>query len=371
MTAQSDLTAADIAALLRRDAKALCWHLYPNGREIGGFFCIGSIEGEAGNSLKVQLRGPKQGTWADYARSRGEAGGTGDMLTLLQLALGLDIGGAVAEAKRWLRLDSIDPKALERTKARAKLAEERAQREDMERRERKRRNAAGLWRSSSPLAASSPPVRYLEARGIDFTLLGGYPRAIRFKPDMPHAERPRDWRGPAMISLFVSLEGQMAGAHVTWLERRSDGRWTKLQGVESAKKIFAPTYWGAHLPLTKGDQPSRKLADIKPGTIINIAEGIEDGLSFALSDPTARVVAAGTLGNIGALEVPPQAGDIVLLAQHDTDDKPVRAREAAIAAQQRRSRDQQARRTVRCRWPDPAYHDWNDWLLGKPKERAA
>lgn len=363
-TLRSDITARDIAQMLRADPLPLCQKLFPNGRVTGGMFEVGSVNGEAGKTLKVYLRGAKQGGWADYARNPNEPGGKGDMLMLIEQAMGLDTYGAIQEAKRWLSIESLDPKALERQKERAKLAQERNDREERTRREKKRRNAEGLWRSSSELTGSSPPVRYLEHRGIDFSMLGGFPRAIRFKPDMGHVEKHREWRGPAMVTCFTNGL-QITGAHVTWLDRRADGTWTKLPGVNS-KKIFGPTYWGSHLPLHKGGQAHRKLMDVLPGTEIECSEGIEDGLSFAMGNLKSRVIAAGTLGNIGAIVLPPQAGNFNLLAQHDHKETAVRAREAVIKRQQEAAKRDGSQRIIACRWPPPEYHDWNDLLRDEP-----
>lgn len=360
--ASTDLQVSDIAEMLRQQPEGLCWHLFPNGKKAGGHFVIGSVEGEAGKSLRVTLRGPKVGTWADYSRAPGEPGGKGDMLKLLQLALGLDIGGAVAEAKRWLQIESLDPNALERQRLRARHAQERSERDHAENVERKRRAAVALWATSSPLVPSSPPVKYLEGRGIDFGVLGRLPGAIRFKPDMEHPEKDREWRGPAMITRFNALDGTPAAAHITFLERLPDGRWVKLRGVETVKKIHSPAYWGAHIPLWKGAQAHRKLADIKPGTPVEVAEGIEDGLSYAMANPEARIVAAGTLGNIGQLVLPAQAGAMNILAQRDVKPEPIAALEAAIASQQKRAREDGSNRAVNCRWPGDGFNDWNDWL---------
>ena len=69
---------------------------------------VGSLGGEPGKSLKIRITGPKAGTWADYAASKSDPRGTGDLLKLMQYTIGGgDLGTAVREAKRMLSIDSM------------------------------------------------------------------------------------------------------------------------------------------------------------------------------------------------------------------------------------------------------------------------
>lgn len=374
MTQQTDLSAGDIAEMLRANPLGLCQHLLPAGRKVGNYWCIGSINGEPGKTLKVRLSGPKIGTWVDYACADTDPAGKGDMLKLLQLTIANgDIAVAVSEAKRWLNIENLDPHALERQKERARMAAQKQSREADKALDRKRDNARRLFLSSSPCAASSPPVKYLAGRGIDLSKLGSIPRSIRFKPDMFHPELGRDRLQPAMMTCFCALSGEIVGVHVTFLEYRG-GAWGKLSGVEDVKFTHGPAWqYGAHLPLWKGDKPPSgkgKLADIAPGTPVQVAEGIEDGLSYAMANPHARIVAAGTLGLIGQMRLPKQAGALNILAQRDTKPEPIAALEAAIANQQKAAQADQSERRVNCLWTPKGIKDWNDWLQVLQAEAA-
>lgn len=368
-------SAGEIGDLLRDHAEALGRMLFPHAVLAGGFLCIGSLQGEPGDSLKIQTRGPKRGTWADYATSDSDPRGKGDMLKLLQLTIGGgDFKRGIAEAKRFLNLDSMDPGALERLQEKAKKARVRQERSKASEDERKRRNAEGLWQAAAKLTPSSPPALYLAGRGIDFAMLGHLPGAIRFYAGLNHAETGKTL--PAMVTKATLLEGRHAATHVTFLHYEAGKGWVKLPPIEqidaatgevkrvdASKKIFSPLYWGAHISLWKGGQQC-KLADVRPGTRVFVSEGIEDGLSYAMADPEARVIAAMTLGNIGQLALPPQAGDLTLLAQNDSKPEPIAALEDAVLKQQRQARlhDAQAPRTVRLKYPPPGIKDWNDWL---------
>jgi putative DNA primase/helicase len=65
---------------------------FPNGVRQGREFCIGSMDGEAGQSLRICLTGDKAGVWSDF--SAGEAGS--DLISLYAAMHGLRAGKACA-----------------------------------------------------------------------------------------------------------------------------------------------------------------------------------------------------------------------------------------------------------------------------------
>lgn len=60
-------------------------HLFPYGKIRQPHFVIGNVQGDAGESLKVELTGPKIGMWHDFATGEG-----GDILSLWGAAKGWD-----------------------------------------------------------------------------------------------------------------------------------------------------------------------------------------------------------------------------------------------------------------------------------------
>lgn len=60
----------DIEKRLCERAEEVCLHLLPKGRRLGAEFVCGSVAGEAGDSLKVNLGG-KIGVWKDFAGDKG------------------------------------------------------------------------------------------------------------------------------------------------------------------------------------------------------------------------------------------------------------------------------------------------------------
>lgn len=91
------MRAAELAQALAADARNVASMLLPNGREQSGEWCVGSLEGEAGKSLKVRLTGAKAGTWKDFA-----AGVGGDLLDLWRESRNLTVTQAMDEVREHL-----------------------------------------------------------------------------------------------------------------------------------------------------------------------------------------------------------------------------------------------------------------------------
>jgi len=54
---------------LSERALEVCQYLFPNGHTEGNEYCVGSLSGEAGKSLKIHLSGAKAGVYKDFASS--------------------------------------------------------------------------------------------------------------------------------------------------------------------------------------------------------------------------------------------------------------------------------------------------------------
>ena len=102
----------DITELKQRlDVVRTCQHLLPNGRKNGNEWCVGSIRGEKGQSLRVHLAGDKAGVWSDFA-----SGQSGDIIELWRAVKGLTLAEAIADIKGYLGVtDHKYHRPLERT----------------------------------------------------------------------------------------------------------------------------------------------------------------------------------------------------------------------------------------------------------------
>lgn len=250
---------------------------------------------------------------------------------------------------------------------------EKREREEAQEAERKRKSARGLWLSAAPLRGT-PAQDYLTGRGIDFDRLGYLPGAIRFRDDVPHGKLRQ--KLPAMLSAIIDPEHGHIATHRTFLEWR-DGCWQKLERIDEEKsrklgrkclhkaKLVLGEFRGGHIPLCKG-ATGKALKAVPAGTPGHFSEGVEDGLTVAMLDPARWVGAAVSLGNIGALNVPPQMGDFVLIGQRDAPGSGAdRQLENCLAAQQRRAIEDGSNRKVMAIWPRDGFKDFNDQLTGK------
>lgn len=320
----------ELKELCNGQVHSLAAHLLPNGRENCGFWEVGSIAGEKGQSLKVNLGGANKGLWTDFSAAKGTPGYSGNLIQLTaHVMFGGDVGDAIRYLKSWLGLDDLDPERLARVKARAvQEARDNAAAAAKER-EKKRARAHGLFLSGVPIPGT-PAEHYLCARGIDLRAAGlPAPGSLRYHAEVWCAEAGR--KLPAMLAAIVGLDGRHLGTHRTYL--RADGR-DKAQLGEAKKALGA--FAGGFIPLWKGASRAA-MKDLKPGTRIYASEGIEDGLSVALVRPQERIVAAVSLSNIGNLELP-DACPLYVLGQRDEKLQAIEAFERAVAAHQEKGR---------------------------------
>lgn len=67
----------EIRSRLLDQLESVLLYLFPRGKRRGSQFYIGNLQGEPGDSLVVELEGPKRGVWIDFA-----TGESGDLLAL-------------------------------------------------------------------------------------------------------------------------------------------------------------------------------------------------------------------------------------------------------------------------------------------------
>jgi hypothetical protein len=92
-----EVRAADMAALLADRAEDVAALLLPNGKRKGREWCVGSLDGEDGESLKVHLGGLKSGVWQDFASGEG-----GDLIDLWAGVRRLTLAQAFVEVREYL-----------------------------------------------------------------------------------------------------------------------------------------------------------------------------------------------------------------------------------------------------------------------------
>jgi twinkle protein len=91
------ITIAEVSDKLAGRAEAVCLLLLPLGKRHGKIFECGSVYGEPGKTLKVQLDGPHTGKWQDW-----NGGDKGDLLDLWAMAKSIPVPEALRQAKEFL-----------------------------------------------------------------------------------------------------------------------------------------------------------------------------------------------------------------------------------------------------------------------------
>jgi hypothetical protein len=373
-------SAHDVEKELRSQVDKLVPELLTSAIRDGQFWCAGSVQGEAGQSLKVNRTGPRRGLWTDFSAAEGTDDYSGDMLKLIAVvkfggwSKGKEAqGNAIKWAKNFLGWEQLGADKLREvrrdTSARDRAAEDAARLEA----EGKLRSAKAMWHGAVAIAGT-PAETYLRGRGIDFDRLGRFPGALRY---LANCWCPiRRGKHPAMVAV-IYRGSDLVGVHRTYLDvsggkggevkaikvARSEGRF-RLAPNGKSHKLSLGDYLGGCIVLWKGGRTG-SLAGMPPGTPVYVSEGIEDGLSVAIADPSLTVVAGVALANMGNLVLPPHAGPVVFIGQNDAlDSTAVAAFERAVAKQQDAARAAQ-RPAPRLFFPKPQFKDFNDQLLGK------
>lgn len=95
---------SELNRMLSDRAEEICRKLLPNGKRQGKEWAVGSLGGEAGQSLKVHTSGSKAGVWSDF--STGEAG---DLVDLWREVYRLSMPEALDEIKSYLGVQNPEP----------------------------------------------------------------------------------------------------------------------------------------------------------------------------------------------------------------------------------------------------------------------
>jgi hypothetical protein len=297
-----------IVDLLTARIEPLARELLPAGIREGHEYCIGSLAGEPGRSMKICLAGDKPGIWCDFA-----SGETGDALDLVaQVLYRGDKKQAFAWARAWLGLEG-GRMATPATRPAAAATPGKAKGGD-------RGKAFAMWLSAQERIQGTPVDRYLKGRGIDLALLGRQPRALRYHPRLGYYERDQNdkpvctgyW--PAMVAAIAGGDGQFLAVHRTYLQILRDGRVVKAP-VPEPKRTYG-RFAGGFIRLQRGAS-GKPIAEAPEGDDAVLLEGIENGLSVALACPEKRVLATISLANLANIVLPPAIKTLIIFCDND------------------------------------------------------
>ena len=307
---------SDVVEALQARARDVAEAYAPGGRMDRGRYvalCPWRADRHAG-SFYVNLTGPYAGKFHDHA-----TGEHGDMLDLIQLALGADRKGAFDEARRFLGLDAETPAQAAIRKRQAAVAAKSREASEVE----AARARAGGMAAAGDLGAlaggsmaGTPVEAYLAGRGITLERLGRAPLALRFHPSLPYREvdgKTGEIVEGAFPAMLAAIYGPAAagrapafwGVHRTWLAREG-ATWRKAP-VPKPKKVLGAMR-GGFVRLWAGQGAAPR---------VYVTEGLEDGLSAAVLRPAAMVLMAISLSNIAAMVLPPAIRRLTIVRDND------------------------------------------------------
>jgi len=297
----------EIRSELKARIRPLVRQLAPGGHELGGkYFALNPTRNDRSvGSFVMWLDGDGAGAWKDYA-----TGDKGDVFDLIRYCLGLAEKQEFAWAKNWLGITTgaapqgrIVPKASP------------VSGEDMEkRREKMVRTARAIWLDCQPSLLETKAETYFSARGIDLRMLKKQPGALRYHAALEwHGEHDTK-KFPGIVAAMVREGEGIVAVHRTYLKQDGSGK----AEVKPARKVYGDVS-GAAIYLSRGhsDLPVKEANENGIADTLVLCEGIEDGLSIALSDPDVRVWAAYSLSNLAALRLPACAHDVIVYADND------------------------------------------------------
>lgn len=291
--------------------------LLPAAVQDGHEWRIGSCAGETGRSMAIHRGGAKRGVWRDFSSNDKH----GDALDLVaHCYFNGDKKKAFAWARSWLGIDGLDPDRLAKERARIQKQSEEDERKAREKAAQYQKIVRGIWHNAKPELACSPVDLYLLGRGIGIADLPRQPGALRFAASLEYPAGMNDgvktsW--PAMVSQVVNGDGEHIATHRTYLHKRADGAVVKAP-VKDAKLTIG-SYRGGFIPVSRGAS-GKSLKEAPEGDKVIICEGIEDGLTLALSLPEYRVLVAISVGNIRNIKLPPAVTEVTIAADNDDPD---------------------------------------------------
>jgi hypothetical protein len=346
--------AAELARELGARMHSLAPELLPRGKRNHVWWRVGSLAGEEGQSLAVNLGGLKRGRWYDYA-----SGEHGDALDLVaQIACHGDLVAAMDWARQWLGRPECP-----RERPAPTAGSGRAMAEDQLVRHRKR--VMAIWLASNPLERGDFVWRYLADRGIDLGRLPRLPAALRCHPGLWNWESRRAW--PAMVALIGDAEGRNCAVHRTWLAERNlafEDQPKVGKAPLQDPKLSLGAFRGGYIRLWRGN--GGPWNSLKPGEALLLAEGIEDLLSYVQFEPQWRAACAVSLSFMMAIALPPEFTEIRILSQRDpritADGKGVQLSPARRLLRKVITRFEAEGRTVYY-WAPPVYvKDCNEYV---------
>ncbi len=273
---------------------------------------------------------PSRGVFTNF--ETGEAGGILDLVVH---------GGGARDRRGAAEFLEIGAQAAPR-RENPRLVRRREAEAEKDRRAR-RAIAGALWAAGTPLACTVAETYLRRARGVSAPLAEASLRFIQAAPLTPY--RPDHRRAPALVAAVVTSQGELIGAHLTFLKRDGSGKAKLL-----APRKMVGTVRGGHVPLIAG-------------TVLVVAEGIESALSaweaVRAAGRNTGALAALSAGGLAALEFPRDVTNLIIAPDRDPSGAGMEA------AKELARRAHKAGIGVALLAPPDGFSDWNDAAMGR------
>lgn len=229
--------------------------LLPAGRKVGHEYVVGSTNGEAGTSLKIDLRPGKGGVWCDFANP--DDGNRGDIIDLFCAVRGQRLIELLPELSRLAGLAVID-------------------------RPRRRAKPPPPDRSSLDRLRGTPEFDYVRGRGIAEETMRLYRIRRHYRP--PPVD---EFNKTAVAFTFLSPTGEVVMLKSTGINpkivTKGDGRRKVLKDVWSTTPWS--TLWGwwlvsdrcPEICITEGEWDAMSLHQLEPGMpVLSMPSGADN-----------------------------------------------------------------------------------------------
>lgn len=360
---RTDLTPVPVIARMladRMEALVAALGIQVVRRDRDDLVCLNTIRGEKNaGSFRITVSGPHAGSWRDFVDQDSLRGDALALISYVQTGRAQPGGRgawrpAIEWAERWLGIGSAyedrDVRRARQGAADGMAAQIEAGRQAREARARTEeqqiaqelRRLKARWLKAAELAPGTDGWTYLtQARGIDLTRLqaeGRLPQAVRCEAAAFYRWQSKDRPGPqvpTLISQLVHPQRGFAGVHITFLAEGGRDKTTLTeQDLDPAapldaegkpvrvapRKMRPRGIAGAVIPVNRGASGLPMAEAIRKGVRERIAltEGLEDALVASLAWPEMRIFAAGTLGQLGAFDPPPElCAELVVIGDND------------------------------------------------------
>ncbi|MEE8206878.1 MAG: toprim domain-containing protein [Nitrospinaceae bacterium] len=297
--------------------------LLPKGRRHGHEWRCGSLAGEAGQSLAVNIGPSRPGVWCDFTNPSVDKGDAFDLVA--KQRFGGDKRRALAWSISWLGLDDMDPGRIKKNERDIKVRKDKREDESRKERMKKRRKAHAIWMDANPDIIGTPVDLYLQGRGVDLSRLDHLPGAIRFAPSLYEPSTKKNF--PAMVTSINGVKGNFAAVHRTWLHIEPGGQVVKAPVADP--KMVLGSFKGGCIRLWRGERVNEKTGEIKRGLSwgqikadgeLMVFEGIEDALTAAMVRSELRIAVGVTVGHLSLMMLPACFSKITIVADNDAPE---------------------------------------------------